>query len=58
MVELATYFELLRRWNPAIRLVGSTSDDALRGHAEDAAALLDHLPETGRLADVGSGSRV
>lgn len=56
MEELADYFALLRRWNQAIRLVGSPTGEALRLHAEDAAALLEHLPRQARVVDVGSGS--
>lgn len=47
---------LLRKWNRSIRLVGDDSDAALERHFEDALALLDVLPERGRLVDIGSGN--
>lgn len=54
--NLEAYFALLRKWNRAIRLTGAASDEALQLHAAEARALLPHLPERGRVVDVGSGS--
>lgn len=54
---LQRYFALLQKWNKHINLTGI---DDLAGfhthHVEDARALLPHLPEAGRVIDLGTGA--
>ena len=52
------YLGLLRRWQPAINLVGpATLEDPWRRHFWDSAQLLPHIPESARsLLDLGSGA--
>lgn len=56
--RLATYLDLLRRWQRAVNLVGpSTLADPWRRHILDSAQLLQHLPEpVESLVDLGSGA--
>ena len=53
--KVAAFHALLRRWNPAIRLTGSTDAAAFERHQEEASTLLPFLPENGTVVDVGSG---
>lgn len=54
--QMRRYFELLRKWNAHIRLVGSTDEPALVEHVVDCAAVSLHLPPAARrLVDVGAG---
>jgi 16S rRNA (guanine527-N7)-methyltransferase len=56
--RLTVYLELLRRWQPAINLVGSaTLVDPWRRHFLDCAQLIEHLPDPlADLVDLGSGA--
>ena len=56
--RLTVYLELLRRWQPAINLVGpGTLADPWRRHFLDSAQLAAHVPtEAGNLVDLGSGA--
>lgn len=56
--RLATYVELLHRWQRAVNLVGSsTLDDPWRRHVLDSAQLFAYLPTPTRtLVDLGSGA--
>lgn len=56
--RLATYLELLRRWQATINLVGaSTLHDPWRRHILDCGQLLGHLPAgTPTVVDLGSGA--
>lgn len=58
LARLATYLELLERWQRAINLVGrSTLADPWRRHVLDSAQLARWLPAAPvRLADLGSGA--
>jgi 16S rRNA (guanine527-N7)-methyltransferase len=52
--NLYKYIELLTKWQPKIRLVGSLQE--VSDHVDDARALLEHIPAGSRLIDVGSGA--
>jgi 16S rRNA (guanine527-N7)-methyltransferase len=56
--RLSVYLELLRRWQPAINLVGpATLVDPWRRHILDSAQLAAHVPaEAANLVDLGSGA--
>ena len=56
--RLTIHLDLLRRWQPAINLVGSaTLADPWRRHFLDCAQLVKHLPDAAaNLADLGSGA--
>jgi 16S rRNA (guanine527-N7)-methyltransferase len=56
--RLSVYLELLRRWQPAINLVGpGTLADPWRRHFLDCAQLVAHVPGAARSCiDVGSGA--
>ncbi len=43
------------KWNPSIRLTGSTKPTDLKRHATEAEALLVHLEGHRRVIDIGSG---
>ena len=56
--RLTVHLDLLRRWQPAINLVGPTTlADPWRRHFLDSAQLVKHLPDAAaNLADLGSGA--
>jgi 16S rRNA (guanine527-N7)-methyltransferase len=56
--RLTVFLDLLRRWQPAINLVGSaTLTDPWRRHVLDSAQLAAHVPaEAADLVDLGSGA--
>jgi 16S rRNA (guanine527-N7)-methyltransferase len=56
--RLTIHLDLLRRWQPAINLVGpGTLDDPWRRHFLDSAQLARHLPDAAaNLADLGCGA--
>jgi 16S rRNA (guanine527-N7)-methyltransferase len=55
--RLATYRDLLLRWNTTINLVGpATAADVDRRHILDSLQLLPLLPPEGPIADLGSGA--
>ena len=56
--RLTVYLDLLRRWQPAINLVGPTTlADPWRRHFLDSAQLVAYLPATAaNLVDLGSGA--
>ena len=56
--RLTVHLDLLRRWQPAINLVGpATLADPWRRHFLDSAQLARHLPDAAaNLADLGSGA--
>lgn len=58
VARLSRYLDLLKRWQPAINLVGANSlDDPWRRHILDCAQLLRHFPaDPGRIIDLGSGA--
>lgn len=54
--RLATYRDLLLRWNRTINLVSArTADDVDRRHVADSLQIVPLLPEEGPIADLGSG---
>lgn len=54
--RMATYADLLRKWNPRINLIGpQTADDLERRHLEDCKQLALLAPESGTWMDMGSG---
>ena len=55
--QFLAYLELLRRWNKKINLTAlRTPTEIISRHFLDSLLLLPHLPETGRLLDIGSGA--
>ena len=56
--RLTAHVDLLRRWQPAINLVGpATLADPWRRHVLDSAQLVAHLPSpVNGLVDLGSGA--
>lgn len=55
--RLAAYRDLLLRWNATINLVAApTAGDIERRHVADSLQLVPLLPDTGPLADLGSGA--
>ncbi len=56
--RLATYVELLRKWNRRINLIGrDTEADLWRRHLLDSAQLLELIPKSARsIADAGAGA--
>jgi len=55
--RLATYRDLLLRWNATINLVAAkTAADIDRRHIADSLQLLPLLPAEGQIADLGSGA--
>ncbi len=55
--QFLTYLDLLLKWNRRINLTALRSpDDIITRHFLDSLLLLPHLPETGRLLDIGSGA--
>jgi 16S rRNA (guanine527-N7)-methyltransferase len=56
--RLSVYLDLLRRWQPAINLVGpATLADPWRRHVLDSAQLAAHVPaDAANLVDLGSGA--
>jgi 16S rRNA (guanine527-N7)-methyltransferase len=56
-VQLASYYELLLRWNERLHLVAPCSPEEFAGrHVLESLALLNHVPESTAIADVGSGA--
>ncbi len=55
--RLAVFEALLRRWNGRINLIGrGTVGQIGQRHITDSLRLIDHLPATGTIADLGSGA--
>lgn len=56
--KLYDYYELLRKWQTRVNLVGpDTVDDAVRRHFLDSLQLAPHLPSPGsRIVDIGTGA--
>ena len=55
--RLANYYQLLSIWNPRLHLVAPCSpDEFARRHILESLLLLQHLSESGRVVDVGSGA--
>lgn len=56
--KLTRHYELLVKWNPAVRLVGSTDPRIVaRRHTLESMVLASHVPNPkGRLLDIGSGN--
>lgn len=52
---LANYRGLLLKWNARVNLTGATTTDLVDEHIADCLHVVDHLPERGRIIDVGSG---
>jgi 16S rRNA (guanine527-N7)-methyltransferase len=57
LAGLREYYALLIRWNQRLHLVAPCSPEefAIR-HILESLLLLDHLPQSARLADIGSGA--
>ena|SRR5437660_6718900 len=57
IAQLASYYELLLRWNPRLHLVAPCSaiEFAMR-HVLESLLLATHLPNNARVVDVGSGA--
>jgi 16S rRNA (guanine527-N7)-methyltransferase len=57
--RLSAYLELLARWNRVFNLTAITDPPRMVSHhVLDSLAILPHLPEAGRLLDVGTGAGV
>ena len=58
VARLTRHYELLVKWNPTVRLVGSTDPRTVaRRHTGESLSLVNHLPRPdGRLLDIGSGN--
>ena len=55
--QFLAYLDLLLKWNRRINLTSlRTPDEIISRHFLDSLLLLPHLPETGRLLDIGSGA--
>jgi 16S rRNA (guanine527-N7)-methyltransferase len=56
--KLVRHYELLVKWNPAVRLVGSTDPRIVaRRHTLESLVLVSHVPRPdGALLDIGSGN--
>ena len=56
--KLARHYDLLVKWNPAVRLVGSTDPRIVaRRHTLESLVLASHVPRPdGTLLDIGSGN--
>jgi 16S rRNA (guanine527-N7)-methyltransferase len=55
--QFLTYLELLLKWNCMMNLTAlRTPAEIISRHFLDSLLLLPHLPETGRLLDLGSGA--
>lgn len=55
--QFLAYLDLLLKWNRRINLTAlRTPDEIISRHFLDSLLLLPHLPETGRLLDIGSGA--
>ncbi|MCU0580238.1 MAG: 16S rRNA (guanine(527)-N(7))-methyltransferase RsmG [Desulfobacterota bacterium] len=57
--QFLTYLDLLLKWNRRINLTAlRTPAEIISRHFLESLLLLPHLPETGRLLDIGSGAGV
>ncbi|MEP6706459.1 MAG: 16S rRNA (guanine(527)-N(7))-methyltransferase RsmG [Pyrinomonadaceae bacterium] len=55
--QLASYYELLLRWNPRLHLVAPCSPpEFATRHILESLLLVAHLPNNARVVDVGSGA--
>jgi 16S rRNA (guanine527-N7)-methyltransferase len=55
--RLAEYYALLIRWNQRLHLVAPCSpEEFATRHILESLLLLDHLPQSSRVADIGSGA--
>ncbi len=55
--RLAGYYALLIRWNERLHLVAPCSpEEFATRHILESLLLLDHLPQSARVADIGSGA--
>src|SRR2546422_8324643 len=55
--KLASYYELLLRWNPRLHLVAPCSPvEFATRHVLESLILATHLPHNARVVDVGSGA--
>jgi 16S rRNA (guanine527-N7)-methyltransferase len=54
-VTLAAYRDLMLRWNQRVNLTAARTAEEIDEHVADCLHLLPHLPEQGRLIDVGAG---
>ncbi|HEX6731382.1 MAG TPA: 16S rRNA (guanine(527)-N(7))-methyltransferase RsmG [Pyrinomonadaceae bacterium] len=56
-IQLAAYYELLLRWNERLHLVAPCSPEVFAGrHVLESLTLINHVPESTAIADVGSGA--
>jgi len=57
LAGLAQYYALLIRWNQRLHLVAPCSpEEFATRHILESLLLLDHLPDSARVADIGSGA--
>ena len=57
LARLAQYYALLTRWNQRLHLVAPASpQEFATRHILESLVLLDHLPQSARVADIGSGA--
>lgn len=54
-MSLVAYRDLLLTWNQRVNLTGARTAAEIDDHIADCLHLVEHLPVTGRLLDVGSG---
>ena len=55
--QLVAYYEILLRWNERLHLVAPCSPEEFAGrHVLESLILIDHVPETASIVDVGSGA--
>jgi 16S rRNA (guanine527-N7)-methyltransferase len=56
-LQLAAYYELLLRWNERLHLVAPCPPEEFAGrHVLESLLLINHVPESAAIADVGSGA--
>jgi len=57
LADLAGYYALLSRWNQRLHLVAPCSpEEFATRHVLESLLLLDQLPQSARIADIGSGA--
>jgi 16S rRNA (guanine527-N7)-methyltransferase len=55
MTKLEQFRDLLLKWNQRINLTAASTPSEIEEHIADCLALVPHVPDVGRLLDVGSG---
>jgi 16S rRNA (guanine527-N7)-methyltransferase len=56
-IQLASYYELLLRWNERLHLVAPCSPEEFAGrHVLESLTVVNHVPQSAAIADIGSGA--